>query len=115
MTRIKETFDTLKSQNRKALITFIMGGDPDFETSVDILKSLPEAGADLIEIGMPFSDPMADGPVIQRASERALEHNVSMTDVFGMVKSLLIASTFCMGFAATLSGFSSNEVTIDSV
>ncbi|MGB1077508.1 MAG: tryptophan synthase subunit alpha [Bdellovibrionales bacterium] len=86
MTRIKETFDTLKSQNRKALITFIMGGDPDFETSVEILKSLPEAGADLIEIGMPFSDPMADGPVIQAAGLRALEAGMTLVKTIEMVR-----------------------------
>jgi len=86
MTRITTTFDALKSKNRKGLITFIMGGDPDFDTSVEILKSLPDAGADLIEIGMPFSDPMADGPVIQEAAIRALNAGMTLTKTIEMVR-----------------------------
>ena len=86
MTRIKDTFDKLKSENKKALVTYIMAGDPDFETSVDILKSLPEAGADVIELGMPFSDPMADGPVIQAAGLRALQAGMTLTKTIEMVR-----------------------------
>lgn len=86
MTRIQNTFETLKAENRKGLVTFIMGGDPDFETSVEILKSLPHAGADLIEIGMPFSDPVADGPVIQNAAIRALENGMSLKKTIEMVR-----------------------------
>lgn len=71
-TRIDRRFTALKKEQRPALITFVMAGDPDFETSLEIVKALPGAGADLIEIGMPFSDPMADGPAIQLAGQRAL-------------------------------------------
>jgi tryptophan synthase alpha chain len=65
-------FAKLKAEGRPALITYFMGGDPDFETSLGIMKALPDAGADIIELGMPFSDPMADGPAIQMAGQRAL-------------------------------------------
>ncbi|KAA3500133.1 tryptophan synthase subunit alpha [Rhizobium rhizogenes] len=71
--RMDKRFADLKAENRPALITYFMGGDPDFETSLGIMKALPEAGADIIELGMPFSDPMADGPAIQLAGQRALK------------------------------------------
>ena len=63
----------LKAEGRPALVTYFMGGDPDFETSLAIMKALPSAGSDIIELGMPFSDPMADGPAIQLAGQRALK------------------------------------------
>jgi tryptophan synthase alpha chain len=85
MSRISNTFATLKAQGKKALIPYITAGDPDPTLTLPLLHGLVEAGADLIELGIPFSDPMADGPVIQRASERALAHGVSLTDVLGMV------------------------------
>lgn len=72
MSRIAQTFSRLKSQNRAAFVPFIMGGDPDFETSLKLLNGLPAAGADLVEVGVAFTDPMADGPVIQAAGLRAL-------------------------------------------
>ena len=71
--RMDKRFADLRVENRPALITYFMGGDPDFETSLGIMKALPEAGADVIELGMPFSDPMADGPAIQMAAQRALK------------------------------------------
>ncbi len=71
--RMDKRFADLRAENRPALITYFMGGDPDFDTSLGIMKSLPEAGADVIELGMPFSDPMADGPAIQLAAQRALK------------------------------------------
>lgn len=71
--RMDKRFADLRVENRPALITYFMGGDPDFETSLGIMKALPEAGADVIELGMPFSDPMADGPAIQLAGQRALK------------------------------------------
>lgn len=86
MSRIAATFDKLKQTNTKALIPFITAGDPDPSITVKLMHTLVEAGATMLELGVPFSDPMADGPVIQRASERALEHHVSMTDVLAMVK-----------------------------
>jgi tryptophan synthase alpha chain len=85
MSRIGQTFNALKAQNKKALIPFITAGDPGKGLTVPLMRALVEAGADIIELGVPFSDPMADGPVIQRASERALANKVGLKDVLGMV------------------------------
>ncbi|MEM7650993.1 MAG: tryptophan synthase subunit alpha [Pseudomonadota bacterium] len=81
--RIEKTFAAL---DRPALITFIMAGDPDAATSMEVLKSLPEAGADIIELGMPFTDPMADGPTIELAGGRALKSGASMKKTLQMVR-----------------------------
>jgi len=86
MSRIKNVFKALEVEGKKALIPYITGGDPRPDYTVDIMHTLVSAGADIIELGVPFSDPMADGPVIQLACERALEHNVSLDDIFVMVK-----------------------------
>lgn len=86
MSRIQTTFATLKQSGKKALIPFITAGDPHPDQTVAMLHCLVKAGADLIELGVPFSDPMADGPVIQRASERALVHKVGLRHVLAMVK-----------------------------
>lgn len=83
MSRIEKTFAAL---NRPALITFITAGDPDYDKSLSILKALPEAGADIIELGMPFTDPMADGPVIQAAGLRALDKGASLQQTLKMVQ-----------------------------
>lgn len=83
MSRIEKTFANL---DRPALISFIMAGDPDYETSLDLLKSLPAAGADIIELGMAFTDPMADGPVIEAAGLRALKAGASLKQTLKMVK-----------------------------
>jgi tryptophan synthase alpha chain len=72
-TRIDATFARLKAENRPALVTYFMGGDPDYATSLSIMRALPRSGSDIIELGMPFSDPMADGPAIQMAGMRALK------------------------------------------
>jgi tryptophan synthase alpha chain len=85
-TRIDARFEQLKTENRGALITFVTAGDPTYDVSLEILKSLPEAGADIIELGMPFSDPMADGPAIQLASERALANGQNMIKTLEMVR-----------------------------
>jgi len=85
MSRIKQCFEQLKDGNKTALIPFITAGDPQPGITVPLMHTLVESGADIIELGVPFSDPMADGPVIQRASERALEHHVSLHDVLRMV------------------------------
>ena len=77
-TRIDARFAELKKQDRAAFITFLMAGDPDPATSLDIIKALPKAGADIIEIGMPFTDPMADGPAIQAAGLRALKAGMTL-------------------------------------
>ncbi|WP_026283472.1 tryptophan synthase subunit alpha [Rhizobium sp. 2MFCol3.1] len=71
--RMDKRFAALKAEGRPALVTYFMGGDPDYDTSLGIMKALPEAGSDIIELGMPFSDPMADGPAIQMAGQRALK------------------------------------------
>jgi tryptophan synthase alpha chain len=86
MSRISERFGELRVNRRKALIPFITAGDPKPWVTVPTMHALVEAGADILELGVPFSDPMADGPVIQRASERALKHNTSLRDVLGMVR-----------------------------
>ncbi|NOT17964.1 MAG: tryptophan synthase subunit alpha [Sulfuriferula sp.] len=85
MSRIQSTFAQLKADNKAALIPFITAGDPDPQLTVAIMHGLAAAGADIIELGVPFSDPMADGPTIQRASERALKHGVGLRDVLTMV------------------------------
>ena len=86
MSRIKDVMGNLDAQGKKALIPYITGGDPRPEWTVELMHTLVEAGADIIELGVPFSDPMADGPVIQLACERALEHNTALDDIFSMVK-----------------------------
>ncbi len=85
-TRIEKRFAALKQEGRAALVTFIMAGDPDTETSLAIARALPKAGADVIEIGMPFTDPMADGPSIQASGVRALKGGARMTRTLAMVR-----------------------------
>jgi tryptophan synthase alpha chain len=85
MSRIGQIFDCLKAEGRTALIPYITAGDPHPDYTVAMMHALVEAGADLIELGVPFSDPMADGPVIQKATERALAHGTSLTQVLEMV------------------------------
>jgi tryptophan synthase alpha chain len=85
MPRIADTFARLGREGRKALIPFFTAGDPDPASCVPVMHALVAGGADIIELGVPFSDPMADGPVIQRSSERALKHGVSLRDVLGWV------------------------------
>jgi tryptophan synthase alpha chain len=87
MTRIDKRFAELKREGRAGLVTFITAGDPEYDTSLAILNALPKAGADLIELGMPFSDPMADGPAIQASSQRALAAGQTMKKTLSMVKS----------------------------
>lgn len=83
--RLQKRFDKLKSEGRAGLITFTTAGDPDPDTAQNILNGLPQAGADIIELGMPFSDPMADGPVIQLASLRALKNGMTVAGTLKMV------------------------------
>jgi tryptophan synthase alpha chain len=85
-TRIDTRFAELKKQGRSAFITFLMAGDPDLETSLAIVKALPKAGADIIEIGMPFTDPMADGPAIQASGLRALKAGMTLKKTLAMVR-----------------------------
>jgi len=84
-TRIDRRFQDLKGQGRAALVTFVMAGDPDPATSLAILQALPKAGADIIEVGMPFTDPMADGPAIQQAGLRALAAQMTLAKVLTLV------------------------------
>lgn len=86
MSRIQKTFGQLAGQGRKALIPFITAGDPDPALTLPLMRALVAGGADIIELGVPFSDPMADGPTIQRASERALKHGVSLRQVLAIVR-----------------------------
>lgn len=85
-TRIDTRFAALKQEGRPALVTFTTAGDPDYATSLEILKSLPRAGADVIELGMPFSDPMADGPAIQMSGQRALKGGQTLKKTLDMVR-----------------------------
>ena len=84
--RIESRFAALRKAARPALVTFVTAGDPDYDTSLAILKALPAAGADIIELGMPFSDPMADGPAIQAAGLRALNAGQTMVKTLDMVR-----------------------------
>ena len=85
-TRIDRCFDDLKAKNKKGLVTFITAGDPNYSTSLKILNGLPAAGASMIELGMPFTDPMADGPAIQASSLRALKSGQNMIKTFDLVR-----------------------------
>jgi tryptophan synthase alpha chain len=85
-TRLDTRFAELKSESRAAFVTFVMAGDPDLATSLDIIKALPKAGADIIEIGMPFTDPMADGPSIQAAGLRALKAGTTLKKTLQIVR-----------------------------
>jgi len=87
ISRIENRFERLKSEGRAGLVTFTTAGDPDYDTALAILKGLPAAGADIIELGMPFSDPMADGPAIQEASIRALKNKMTLKKTLKMVES----------------------------
>ena len=93
MTRIDSCFAALKAANRKALIPFVTAGDPSLAATVPVMHALVAAGADVIELGVPFSDPMADGPTIQRSSERALARGVGTTQVFAMVRAFRATDT----------------------
>ncbi|MDC1375649.1 tryptophan synthase subunit alpha [bacterium] len=86
MSRIKNTFENLKKNNQKALGIFLTAGDPNFETSMSLFEQLPNNGVDFIEIGMPFSDPMADGPAIQLSSQRALKSGMNLQKCLNLVK-----------------------------
>jgi tryptophan synthase alpha chain len=90
--RIGEMFRELKSRGKKAFIPFIMAGDPDLETTIRLVPELERAGSHIIELGIPFSDPVADGPTIQRAAERALRHRYGLSDYLAAVKTIRRAS-----------------------
>ncbi|MDR2311321.1 MAG: tryptophan synthase subunit alpha [Brucellaceae bacterium] len=89
--RMDEKFAALRAEGRPALVTYFMGGDPDYATSIEIMKALPKAGADVIEIGMAFSDPMADGPAIQAAALRALHAGQTLPKALQMVRDFRVS------------------------
>jgi len=103
MSRIAVTFAALKAQGRKALIPFVTAGDPHPEATVDLMLAMAASGADVIELGVPFSDPMADGPVIQRAGERALKAGIGMKQVLAFVRAFRLRNdttpVVLMGYA----------------
>ena len=103
MSRIKATFDALQAHGRKALIPYVTSGDPFADATVDIMLAMAKAGADVIELGVPFSDPMADGPVIQKAGERALARGIGLPQVLDFVRGFRakndITPVVLMGYA----------------
>ncbi|MDB5989334.1 MAG: tryptophan synthase alpha chain [Herbaspirillum sp.] len=103
MSRIQSTFAALTAQNKKALITFITAGDPAPALTVPLMHALVAGGVDILELGVPFSDPMAEGPVIQRACERALKFNIGLRDVFAFVREFRLSNNttpvVLMGYA----------------
>ncbi len=103
MSRLAATFTLLKQQSQTGLVTFVTAGDPDYAASLALLKKLPEAGADIIELGMPFSDPMADGPAIQAANLRALKNGQNLSKTLQMVQEFRLVNTHIpivlMGYA----------------
>lgn len=118
MSRIRACFAQCQSNQRKVLIPFITAGDPNPALTVPLMHALVEAGADILEVGVPFSDPMADGPVIQRASERALQHQVSLSQVFDMVKEFRTQNTktpiVLMGYLNPLEAYTYQRVAQDA-
>ena len=92
MNRLNQCFADLGKQNSKALVTFITAGDPDLDTTAEMIHLLDEAGADIIELGMPFSDPMADGPTIQLSSERALTAGTTLEGILAMIRTVRATS-----------------------
>ena len=129
MSRIQKCFEQLKANKQKALISYITAGDPHPSKTAEIMHAMVEAGSDIIELGIPFSDPMADGPVIQLACERALKHNTCLEDVIEIVKTFRQADTntpvVLMGyenpievfgvekFAKTVNGLVDGVITVD--
>ena len=88
MNRLESTFERLRARGEKALITYLMAGDPSLQDTETLVLEVERGGADIIELGVPFSDPIADGPVIQKAAERALRSGTSLRRILGMVASL---------------------------
>lgn len=118
MSRIAQAFDRLKSQGRKALIPFITAGDPEPGLTLPLMRALVAGGADIIELGVPFSDPMADGPTIQRASERALAYGTSLRTVLAMVREFRkqdgATPVVLMGYANPIEAYGQAEFAADA-
>ena len=85
MNRLSKRLSDIKKNNNKALVAYLVAGDPDIETTLELMTVLVESGVDIIEIGVPFTDPIAEGPIIQKAHDRALKNNVSLKSIFEMV------------------------------
>ncbi len=118
MGRLTETFRKLKKNNEKALVTFITAGDPDLETTADIIHELQNAGADIVELGIPFSDPMADGPTIQLSSERALTGGATLSKILEMVRSVRKTSDIplvLMGYYNPIFSYGTEQFAADAV
>ena len=118
-TRITRRFAALKEAGHSGLVTFVTAGDPDYDTAVEVLNGLAEAGADLIELGMPFSDPMADGPAIQASSLRALQNGQTLAKTLQMVRDYRIRDTdtpiVLMGYYNPIYIYGVDKFLVDSV
>jgi tryptophan synthase alpha chain len=118
MSRIAATFAALQASGRKALIPYITSGDPFADATVDIMLAMAEAGADVIELGVPFSDPMADGPVIQKAGERALARGIGMPQVLEFVRSFRLKNNstpvVLMGYANPIERYGIERFVVDA-
>ncbi|RZS58305.1 tryptophan synthase subunit alpha [Sphaerotilus mobilis] len=118
MNRIAATFERLRAQGRKALIPYVTAGDPYADVTVDLMHGMAAAGADVIELGVPFSDPMADGPVIQRASERALARGITTARVLDMVREFrrrdAVTPVVLMGYANPIERYGQDRFVDDA-
>jgi tryptophan synthase alpha chain len=118
MSRIAATFKALAESGRKALIPYVTSGDPYADATVDIMLAMAEAGADVIELGVPFSDPMADGPVIQKAGERALARGIGMPQVLDMVRTFRLQNdttpVVLMGYANPVERYGVDRFVVDA-
>lgn len=117
MDRLNQRFAALAGQNRKALVTFITAGDPDLATTEEMIPLLESAGADIIELGMPFSDPMADGPTIQLSSERALHAGTTLEDILAMLGRVRLTSAvpiILMGYLNPIHAYGYERFTRDA-
>ncbi|MGY0195572.1 tryptophan synthase subunit alpha [Leptothrix sp. BB-4] len=118
MNRIAATFERLRAQGRKALIPYVTAGDPFADVTVDLMHGMAAAGADVIELGVPFSDPMADGPVIQRASERALARGITTARVLDMVREFrqrdAVTPVVLMGYANPIERYGQDRFVDDA-
>ena len=90
MNRLTKKLKELKAENKKALVAYLVAGDPDIESTLFLMKLFIECGVDIIEIGVPFTDPIAEGPIIQKAHDRALKQNISLSLIFNMIKNFRI-------------------------
>ena len=118
MSRIKATFDALQARGRKALIPYVTSGDPFADATVDIMLAMAKAGADVIELGVPFSDPMADGPVIQKAGERALARGIGLPQVLDFVRGFRakndVTPVVLMGYANPVERYGVDRFVVDA-